>query len=134
MSQENVDLVRRSVESFSTGDLDRYASEFLSPDVEWRTAAEDPDAATHRGWQSFKRYVAQWMDSFDGLRAEVEEYIDAGDDRVMTWVRWTGRGRTSAADADWHLAIVYTLRDGVIVRGEEYFDRAEALEAAGLGG
>jgi hypothetical protein len=35
-------------------------------------------------------------------------------------------------DADWQLAIGYTIRDGRILRGEEYFDRAEALEAVGL--
>lgn len=133
MSQENVEIVRRSVKAFSSGDLDSYVSEFFAPEFEWRTAAEDPDAAIHRGRQAFTGYVERWMDSFDGLHAEVEEFIDAGDDRVLTWVRWTGRGRASGADADWHLAIVYTLRDGRIVLGEEYFDRAEALEAVGLG-
>jgi ketosteroid isomerase-like protein len=30
------------------------------------------------------------------------------------------------------LALVYTLRDGKAVRVEEYFDRTEALQAAGL--
>jgi ketosteroid isomerase-like protein len=28
--------------------------------------------------------------------------------------------------------VVYTLRDGKIVRGREYIDRSEALEAVGL--
>jgi ketosteroid isomerase-like protein len=28
-------------------------------------------------------------------------------------------------------AVVYTLRDGKIVRGREYMDRAQALEAVG---
>lgn len=46
--------------------------------------------------------------------------------------RSTGRGRFSGVDADWQLAIVYTIRDGRILRGEDYFDRAEALEAVGL--
>lgn len=58
--------------------------------------------------------------------------MDAGHDRVFAWARWTGRGRTSGVDADWHLAIIYTMRDGRIIRGEEYFDRAEAVKAAGL--
>jgi ketosteroid isomerase-like protein len=132
MSQENVEILRRGFEGFNTGDLDRLVSEFVAPEVEYCTSREDPDAATHRGRQAYRRYVEQWMESFDGLRADVEEYIDVGDDRVFTWVRWTGRGRTSGADADWHLAIIYTMREGQIVRGEEYFDRAEALEAVGL--
>jgi ketosteroid isomerase-like protein len=72
------------------------------------------------------------MESFEGLHAEVEEWIDVGDDRVLAWARWTGRGRTSGADADWHLAIIYTVRDGRIIRGEEYFERQQALKAVGL--
>jgi uncharacterized protein len=132
MSQENVNIVRRGFEVFNAGDLDRLVSEFFAPEVEYRTSAEDPDAATHRGQPAYRRYVEQWMDSFDGLRADVDECIDVGDDRVFTWVHWTGRGRTSGADADWHLAIIYTMKDPRIVSGEEYFDRAEALEAVGL--
>ncbi len=132
MSQENVELVRRLREALNARDLDRYYSEFFDPEVEWQTSAEDPDAATHRGRPAYKRYVEQWLDSFDGLHADVEEYIDVGDDRVFTWVRYTGRGRESGVPADWYLAIIFTIRDGKVVRGEEYFDRNEALEAAGL--
>jgi hypothetical protein len=36
-------------------------------------------------------------------------------------------------EIDWRrLGIVYTVNDGLIVRGREYASRAEALEAAGL--
>ena len=72
------------------------------------------------------------MESFEGLRADVEEYIDAGDDRVLLWVRWAGTGRESGLEVDWHLAIIYTIREGRIVRGDEYFDRNEALDGVGL--
>ena len=132
MSQQNVEIVRRSVDVFAAGDLDRYCSEFFDPDVEWCTAAEDPDAATHQGREAFRRYIERWIESFDGLSADAEEYLDAGDDRVFVWFRWTGRGRESGVHADWHLAIVYTMRDGRVVRGDEYFDRTEALETVGL--
>ena len=40
--------------------------------------------------------------------------------------------RRNPSPADWYLAINFTIRDGKVVRGEEYFDRDEALEAAGL--
>jgi ketosteroid isomerase-like protein len=131
MSQENIEILRRGFEALNARDFDRYYIEFFDPEVEWQSSAEDPDAATHRGLQAYKRYLEQWLESFDGLRADVEELIDVGDDRVLTWNRWTGRGRASGAPADWYLAIIFTMRDGKIVRGEEYFDRDEALEAAG---
>src|SRR5919109_1341602 len=132
MPQERIELIRSAAEVFDSGDLERWLSEFFDPEIEWRTAAEDPDAATHCGRKAFKRYVQQRMEAFEGLRADNEEYVDAEDGRVFTWVHWTGRGRASGVEADWYLAIIYTLRDGKVVRGEEYFDRAEALEAAGL--
>jgi uncharacterized protein len=131
MSQENVEVVRRGFETFNARDLDRHV-EFFDPEVEWQTSAEDPDAATHRGLQAYKRYLEQWLESFDGLHADVEESIDVGGDRVFTWNRYTGRGRESGVPADWYLAIIFTIRDGKIVRAAEYFDRNEALEAAGL--
>ena len=131
MSQENVEILRPGFEALNARDLDRHYDVF-DPEVEWQTSAEDPDAATHRGLQAYKRYLEQWLESFDGLHVDVEEYIDAGDDRVFTWCRYTGRGRASGAPADWYLAIIFTMRDGKIVRAEEYFNRDEALEAAGL--
>ncbi len=84
------------------------------------------------GTGAYRRYIEQWLEGFEGLHVNVEEFIDVGADRVLTWNRYTGRGRESGVPADWHLAIIFTLRDGRIVRGEEYFDRADALEAAGL--
>jgi ketosteroid isomerase-like protein len=132
MSQENVEIVRRGVEALNARDLDRHYVEFFDPEVEWRASAEDPDAATHRGLQAYKRYLEQWLESFDGLRADVEEFIDVGDGRVFTWIRYTGRGRESGVPADWNLAIIFTIRGNKVVRAEEYFDRDEALEAAGL--
>ena len=132
MPQENVEIVRRLTEALNARDLDTYYVEFFDPEVEWQTAAEDPDAATHRGRHAYQRYLEQWIESFDGLHADVEEYIDAGDDRVFTWSRFTGRGQASGAPADWFLAVIFTIRDSKVVRGAEYFDRDEALEAAGL--
>ena len=132
MSQENVEIVRRLTEALNARAFDTYYVEFFDPEVEWQTSAEDPDAATHRGRQAYERYVEQWLDGFQGMHIDIEESIDVGDDRVFTWSRFTGRGRTSGAPADWYLAIVFTIRDGRVVRAEEYFDRDEALEVAGL--
>jgi ketosteroid isomerase-like protein len=132
MSHENEEFVRRGFEALNARDLDRHYVEFFDPEVEWQTSVEDPDAATHRGLQAYKRYLEQWLESFDGLHADVEECIAIGGDRVFTWNRYTGRGRESGVPADWHLAIIFTIRDGKIVRAEEYFDRNEALEAVGL--
>jgi ketosteroid isomerase-like protein len=51
---------------------------------------------------------------------------------VLVFVRVTGRGEASGASFDIHVGHVWTVRDGVVVRGEGYGHREEALEAAGL--
>ena len=46
--------------------------------------------------------------------------------------RAVGQMKGSEARIDMRVAIVYTVRDGLIVRGREFASREEALEAAGL--
>ncbi len=46
----------------------------------------------------------------------------------------TGRARASGIETELRYAVVYTLRNGKIVRGREYIDREHALEAVGLQG
>ena len=131
MSQENVEIVRAAYEAFERGDLPAV-SQLHDPAIEWQTSAEDPDAATHRGRVAVRRYIESYMETFPGLRADLEDCVEAPGGRVLATVRYTGRARASGIDMDWRQALVYTLRAGLIVRAEEYFDRAEAFETAGL--
>jgi len=62
---------------------------------------------------------------------EAEELIDAGD-QVVALVRGMGRVKDSDVEIDIRYAIVFTIRDGKIAAGREYFTREEALKAAGL--
>jgi ketosteroid isomerase-like protein len=43
-----------------------------------------------------------------------------------------GRGRASGVEVDTRFYEVYALREGKVLRVDEYTDRAEALEAVGL--
>jgi ketosteroid isomerase-like protein len=61
----------------------------------------------------------------------IEEIIDAGD-RVVLSAHHRGRGRGSGIKVDARYYEVYTLRDGKIIRVDEYTERIAALEAAGL--
>ena len=51
---------------------------------------------------------------------------------MVVTARHRGRGRESGVAVDARFYEVYTLRDGKIVRVDEFVERAEALEAAGL--
>ena len=51
---------------------------------------------------------------------------------MLVFVRVSGSGAGSGPGFDIRIAHLWTLSDGVVVRGEGYGDRDEALEAAGL--
>jgi ketosteroid isomerase-like protein len=131
MSEENVEVIRTAYDAFERGDLDAV-SQLQSPAIEWQTSVEDPDAATHRGRAAVRRYIEGYMETFPGLRAELEECVEAPGDRVLATVRYTGRARASGMEMDWRQWLIYTFKDGLIVRSEEYFDCDQALDAAGL--
>jgi ketosteroid isomerase-like protein len=56
--------------------------------------------------------------------------VDLGD-RVLVLEKQTARGRRSGAVISQDVGAILTLNDGLIVRWEYYWERADALEAAG---
>jgi ketosteroid isomerase-like protein len=131
MSQENMEIVRQAWAAYDRGGLDAIA-EFWHPDISWRAAegALDDVGVIH-GPDGMRRYYREWDETFDAMRVEVEELVDAGD-QVVAVVRGFGRMKDSDAEVDIRYAMVSSFRDGKIVRGREYWTREEALEAAGL--
>ena len=108
-------------------------TEFCDPEINWRAVegALD-DVGEMEGVEAVRRYVQDWLDTFDNVTVVPEELLDAGDDRVVAVQQMTGRARLSGVETEIRYAVVYTLRGRKIVRGREYFDRTEALKAVGL--
>jgi ketosteroid isomerase-like protein len=132
LSQENVEIVRRALTAFEDRGLDGVAG-YWHPDIDWRAIEGAPDdIGVFHGRDALRRYYEQWYEMFDDLRGHAEEVIDAGDDRVVAVSHVTARMQGSEAEVDMRLAVVYTLQNGLIVRGREYATREQALEAAGL--
>jgi ketosteroid isomerase-like protein len=75
--------------------------------------------------------MQRWEDSFEDLEVTYEETIDAGD-RVVVETRVSGRGRESGVGVDSRTYMVWTLRGKKVLRMDEFTERADALEAAGL--
>ena len=76
--------------------------------------------------------MQDWLDTFEDFRFEPVELIDAGEDRVIGVVRISGRAKLSGVETDLTFAVLYSIRDGKIARGREYWTRDEALEAVGV--
>jgi ketosteroid isomerase-like protein len=131
MSQENVDVVRRAIDAFNRGDLDSAAAaDFCDPDVEFHEDPDFPDGGVHRGTKAIEAHFQQFLDSFEDLRFEIEEVIDVGAQVVVN--RQHARGHESGAKEEMRNAWVFEFRDEKIVRITPYWDRSQALEAAGL--
>ena len=132
MSQEHVEIVRDAAAAFNRGDLDAWL-EYWTDDLDYRAVegALDDRGPMH-GKDAVRAHFQDWLDTFDDLQAEPLELIDAADEQVVTVLRFCGRAKLSGVEADLTFAVVYTLRDGKVARGREYWTRDEALEAAGL--
>ena len=130
MSQENVEFVLDGYARFNGGER-RPELWYWHADAEYHAAREDPDSAVHRGIDAIRRQFASWFEAYPDLEVRPLEARASGD-KVFVWVRFSGHGAASGAPLEMEMAHVITMRDGRVSRTVEYFDRAEALEAAGL--
>jgi ketosteroid isomerase-like protein len=131
MSQENVQLVKAALDA--AGDGVDAALSCWTDDLDYRAVegAVDDRGPIH-GKDAMRGYAEDWLETFDDLKTEAVELIDA-DDLVIAVLRASGRAKQSGVETSLTYAVVYTIREGKIARGREYWTREEALEAAGLG-
>jgi len=132
MSQDHVEVVRRAIAAFNRGELDGLAAtyDWYDPDVEFFEDPHHPEAV-QRGADAIESYFRNFVDLFDDYSIEIEEIVDAGD-QVVVFNRQRGRGKGSGAEVDVSSAWVFGFREGRISRITPYWERSEALAAAGL--
>jgi ketosteroid isomerase-like protein len=129
MSEENVEIVRRMWEAFLAGDF-QTALSFFAADVEW-DGTNLPDGQIGRGHEAVLDHVGRWADAWDGWTVEVERIVEAEDDRVVLFMRETGRSSTGLGMGERH-AELYTLRDGKIVRRRASLIRSRPSKPPGF--
>jgi ketosteroid isomerase-like protein len=77
--------------------------------------------------------TGEYTASFENFQLVAEEFFETGD-RVVAFLRQSGRGRTSGIEIETHFAHALTLRGGKVRRVEAFPDREKqaVLEAVGL--
>lgn len=85
-----------------------------------------------RGRSGRIEFQRRWMAEWGDMRFEPHETVDLGD-RLLFLGAVRGSGMSSGAgfESD-NWAVLYDVMNGRIVRERPFFDRREALEAAGL--
>ena len=128
MSEENVEVVGKAIDYEYYGVGDRAEAEAIfDPQV----VLNPIDEAASSGFDAMRSDMERWASAFDELTVTVEEIIDAGD-QVVVVTHHEGRGRESGVEVDTRFYEFYTVREGKVSRVDEFAERREALEAAGL--
>ena len=129
MSQENVEIVRRSFEVWNAGDMDALR-EMQDPGIIWRGPEGWPEPGPYAGQEAVMRQMEQLRETWDADSFElISDFIDIGD-RVAVRFIWQGAGHGPESKIE--LTGVYTVRKGRVIAIEFFWDHAEALETLGL--
>jgi ketosteroid isomerase-like protein len=133
MSQQNVALVIRFEESWASRDLDG-AQECVHPEFafDWSNSI-GPFVGVYEGRDGLARFWEDLHDTWDDFAPEAEEIIECGADQVITVDVVRGRGRGSGIPMEAHGVMLWTLRDGKIVRLKMFQNKDDALEALAAG-
>jgi ketosteroid isomerase-like protein len=133
MSQENVEVVQRMLASYSTGDPEEWLS-YWAHDAVWTAVvfgAVEGQERVYRGHAGLRQFWADALETFAEVRVDASAFRDAGD-RVVVLGELTGKGATSGAPFAAPLAWLFEVQDRKIVRGHDFLEQQQALEAAGL--
>jgi ketosteroid isomerase-like protein len=132
MSQENVELVKRFEESWAASDLDA-ALECVHAEMEFDWSdSMGPFAGTYRGRDGLTRFWTEMLEAWEHFSPKMEEVVDIGPNRLITLDVVRGRGKGSGVDIEARGAMLWTFREGKIVRAKMFQTKHEALVAAGL--
>ena len=126
---------RLAAEAYNRGDLDAVVIGY-QPDLEYYPARNLVDAGLiepcYRGPSGYRTYVATAAEVWGAeTRFEPTELIDLGD-RLVVLANAPMRAQLSGVPLTLEFAYVTTLKDGRVIRQQEFHDHAQALEAVGL--
>jgi ketosteroid isomerase-like protein len=123
----SIDVVRRAYEAFKAGDAEALIA-VSDPDIQFGTSAAAPGGTFH-GHPGIRRYLKEIEIAFgDRWDAEIERIAEVGGDRVIVIARIFGQGKAGEPLA-LHLAHIWELKDGKLLRGRVYLDPHEAVDA-----
>ena len=135
MSQENVELVRRSIDAYNRGDVDGWRQDW-APDavVDWSNSrGVEIGEGVFRGHAEIGEAVGRFRDAWDEVRVElIPDPKEIADGLVLAENRTFLRGR-DGVEVEARSAWLITIRDGKQTSLTMYQTKREALAAAGCG-
>jgi ketosteroid isomerase-like protein len=131
MSQENVEVVRRSFEAWNRRDLRTWLAFFHSDaEVDW-SRSRSPFKGVYRGHREMETFTRDvFWSTFEDVQLETHDFIQAGSEVVVPNTAHM-RGR-EGIEVIARTALVFTVENGQITCLRLFDERDEALEAVGL--
>jgi ketosteroid isomerase-like protein len=129
-SQENVRLVERAIAAINARDIEGYLA-CCTENVKLETQLAAV-GGVYEGIDGIRRFFTDIEEAAPDFRIEVDGVKEVGSKRVLAFMRSSSTGRASGIRLASPSTNVYDLIDGKISRVRIFFDREEALEAAGL--
>jgi ketosteroid isomerase-like protein len=124
--RDSIEIVRRLIDAWNQRDLEA-ALEGMHPQCEVRGVEV---RETLRGHDGVTAGFREWFEAFDEFTIEPENFIAHGD-RVLVATRQRARGKGSGLEVEQRFFQLFTLRDGLVFRFEEYTEEADARKALG---
>ena len=134
MSQENLTVLTQLAEAFNEAFNEEGwdgTLPFLDADFEFHEPPEQPGATVFQGPEAASKGWARWAENWTEQHSEVKDVRELPDGRILirTHQRLRGRDGIQVEQDSWNL---FTLHNGKVLRWQCYWDRSNALEAAGL--
>ncbi len=130
--KDKVQLAKLAVDAFNRRDVDAFFAGLATPDFEWWPAlTRGYEGGCFRGREGVESFFADTSENWKEFHSVAEEFRDL-DDCVLVLSRLEGRGKASGARVIAPIWNILDFRDGRFWRTRAYFDRAEALRAAGV--
>jgi ketosteroid isomerase-like protein len=131
MSQENVEVVRRSFDSFNRRDLAAALGSF-DPDAEWVPYLAALEEDVYMGRDEIGAMWGEVLRDFPDFRIELIDVIADQGNSIVAKVEFSGMGKASGADVRTTVFQAISFRDGRAIRVQGCRTGREALEAVGL--
>jgi ketosteroid isomerase-like protein len=135
VSQENVEIVREVMALVGNGDGDpsERLTDLVAADaqIDRSRRAFNPDR--YYGSAGLRRLAREVREVWKDYRVSPDRFVDAGD-RVVVIETMHGREEVGGAEVERRSAVIWTLRDGQVIRMQSGFEPQEALKAVGLEG
>jgi ketosteroid isomerase-like protein len=132
MAQENIEVVRRTIDLFNRNEVDRVLDTAdRNLEMDWSNSI-GPLRGVYRGRQEVLEFWQSFLEAWDEVRWDPQEFIEVDEARVIVVNRVRMRGRRSGADVEAIGVQLWTITDGKGRKVKLYQTKAEALEAPGL--